>query len=405
MGKTQKLSDDWEWAKLGDMCNTSSGGTPLKSNDLFYKGGTIPWLKSGEVAQGFIYNTEEYITEMGLNASSAKVFPIDTVVVAMYGATAGQVGILKIEAATNQAVCGILPNDLFIPEFLFWYLITKKEKLLKLGSGGAQPNISQHIIREIKVPIVSKDSQKYIVGNVERKINQVRNIGQKVKGQLESINHYLNCVIQSAFRADRFLNRKWVKLSNFTTKIGSGATPKGGQASYQSTGIPLIRSQNVHFNRFEYQGLAFINQEQNDLLYNSIVQPGDVLLNITGASIGRVCVVPEEICPANVNQHVCIIRPRSEFLPEFISYFIANPSFQAEILGLQSGATRQALTKEQISNFELPLIEVEEQRVILEQVKNRLNKALELKQNLIEQISVLDSLPLVILREAFDGEK
>jgi len=95
-----------------------------------------------------------------------------------------------------------------------------------------------------------------------------------------------------------------VRLGDHATKIGSGFTPLGGYATYQSSGLPLIRSQNVDLNHFDTDGLVFISKEQDEEMAGSRVQPGDVLLNITGASIGRVCVVPPDICPANVNQHV-----------------------------------------------------------------------------------------------------
>jgi type I restriction enzyme S subunit len=109
----------WKIKPIGEVCKTGAGGTPLKSNKAYYEGGQIPWLLSGEVAQGEIFKSENYITQVGLENSSAKIFPVNTVLVAMYGATAGQVGILRLEAATNQTVCGILPNKKFIPEFIY----------------------------------------------------------------------------------------------------------------------------------------------------------------------------------------------------------------------------------------------------------------------------------------------
>ncbi|MDD4907142.1 MAG: restriction endonuclease subunit S, partial [Methylobacter tundripaludum] len=115
----------WQWKLLGDVCKTGSGGTPLKAKEEYYKGGTIPWLMSGEVSQGEVREATNFITQKGLESSAAKIFPKDTVLVAMYGATAGQVGILKFEAATNQAVCGILPNKQFVPEFLFYFLLSR----------------------------------------------------------------------------------------------------------------------------------------------------------------------------------------------------------------------------------------------------------------------------------------
>ena len=105
-----EIRNDWIIIQLGDVCKTASGGTPLRNKKEYYKNGKIPWLKSGEVNQGIIYSSEEFITESGLKNSSAKKFPKNTILIAMYGATAGKVGLLKFKSTTNQAICGILPN-------------------------------------------------------------------------------------------------------------------------------------------------------------------------------------------------------------------------------------------------------------------------------------------------------
>lgn len=164
---TFKIDPEWPMVELGDVCETTSGGTPLKSKTEYYKNGTIPWLRSGEVAQGFITKSELPITDEGLKNSSAKLLPVNTVLVAMYGATAGQVGLLKIESTTNQAVCGILPNEKFISEFLFQVLKDQKEKIIRFAGGGAQPNISQGIIRNLEIPFPSLEIQKQIVEKIE----------------------------------------------------------------------------------------------------------------------------------------------------------------------------------------------------------------------------------------------
>ena len=153
----------WVEKRLGDVCKTGSGGTPLSSRKEYYDGGDIPWLVSGEVAQGNVRTAKNFITKAGLENSAAKLFPKDTVLVAMYGATAGQVGILRFEAATNQAVCGILPNDKFVPEFLFYFFLAEKDKLVAQATGNAQPNISQIKIKNTEVPVASLAEQQRIV--------------------------------------------------------------------------------------------------------------------------------------------------------------------------------------------------------------------------------------------------
>ena len=150
----------------------------------------------------------------------------------------------------------------------------------------------------------------------------------------------------------------WVtkKLSEITTKIGSGATPLGGEASYQANGIALIRSLNVHDRGFSRKNLAFISDSQAAALSNVVVEHGDVLLNITGASIARCCTVPDEILPARVNQHVTIVRPaKSVILPRFLTLRLISPQYKELLLDKGgAGATRQALTKGMLEDLEVP---------------------------------------------------
>jgi type I restriction enzyme M protein len=178
----------WPLVKLGEVCETSSGGTPLKSNPNYWENGSIPWLKSGEVSQGRIFQIEETITSLGLKESSAKMFPVDTVLVAMYGATAGQVGILKTPSSTNQAVCGILPNQSFYPDFLYRLLLSKRNDLIMQSTGGAQPNISQSIIRELLIPLPPIEVQQDIVAEIEgyqKIIDGARQVVENWKPQIE----------------------------------------------------------------------------------------------------------------------------------------------------------------------------------------------------------------------------
>lgn len=146
--------------KIGEVLTTTSGGTPAKGKNEYYVGGTIPWLCSGEVNAGIITEVKNRITELGLKNSSAKWIPENSVVVAKYGATAGKVGLLKIKTTTNQAVCSILPNSKFIPEFLYYAVGSKTEELVSKAWGGAQPNISQGIIKNTLIPCPKLDEQR-----------------------------------------------------------------------------------------------------------------------------------------------------------------------------------------------------------------------------------------------------
>lgn len=158
----------YEQVTIGNTFKTYSGGTPLKSNTSYYNNGKIPWLMSGEVCKKYIYKTERFITDEGLQNSSAKFYPIDTVMVAMYGANAAQVGILKLEATSNQAVCGILPNEKYLPEFVYYWLLYKQKYLASLAQGGAQPNISQIKIKRLTIPIIDIEEQRRITNILEQ---------------------------------------------------------------------------------------------------------------------------------------------------------------------------------------------------------------------------------------------
>ena len=189
-----------------------------------------------------------------------------------------------------------------------------------------------------------------------------------------------------------------VLLKSATSKIGSGATPKGGKESYQTEGITLIRSMNVHDGRFEYKDLAHITDEQAKQLENVTVEENDVFINITGASVARSCIVPKHILPARVNQHVAIIRCITSMLnPMFANHMFLNTSFKGQLLdiGESSGATRQAITKQQLETLTVILPPLEQQErfaTFVEQTdksKLAVQKSLEqletLKKSLMQQ--------------------
>lgn len=188
------IDPSWPTARIGDIFETTSGGTPLRSNPEFYINGTIPWIRSGEVKQGYILQAEKFISEAGLINSSAKVLPTESVLVAMYGATAGQVGILKFRATTNQAICAILPSDLFVPEFIYLYLLSITDELIRLSSGGAQPNISQKIIKEVNIPLVDIDIQQEIVKNIQKEQGLVKANKQLIELMEQKIHYRIQQV-------------------------------------------------------------------------------------------------------------------------------------------------------------------------------------------------------------------
>ncbi len=157
-------------------------------------------------------------------------------------------------------------------------------------------------------------------------------------------------------------------------------------------------------NRFEREGLAYISPTQDAEMEGSRVERGDLLLNITGASIGRVCVVPDEMVPANVNQHVCVIRSDGSWLPSFLCFYFSTTEFQRFILGDQAGATRQALTKVQISDFEIPLPPLAEQERIARRLTSELAAVDQARAAAADRLAAAESLPSAYRRAAFGPE-
>ena len=156
------------------------------------------------------------------------------------------------------------------------------------------------------------------------------------------------------------------RLGHLATKFGSGITPRGGATVYQEIGVPFLRSQNIHFEGLRLKNVARISPELHKELAGSHVEPCDLLLNITGASIGRACSVPDSFTEGNVNQHVCIIRPdQSRMLPGLLAAYMSTPMMQHEIQIEQKGASREGLTLQSIRNFRVVVPPLPEQTGIV----------------------------------------
>lgn len=174
-------------------------------------------------------------------------------------------------------------------------------------------------------------------------------------------------------------------IGSVTTKLGSGATPRGGSTVYQSSGTALIRSQNVYDNQFAFRGLAFIDDDAAFALRNVTVESGDVLLNITGDSVARCCLVPESVLPARVNQHVMIVRPdKLQLDSRYLQLWLVDPSTKQQLLALASaGATRPALTKDHVASLVINVPSMSEQRTV-SSVFNVLDDQIEKNQREIQ---------------------
>ena len=195
------LAGKWALVRLGDVITWSSGGTPSRKHPEYYSG-DIPWVKTGELNNTYIYDTSEKITKDAIAQSSAKALPVNTVLLAMYGATIGKVGILGVEAATNQAcACGIC-SEWVDHRFLFYYLQSQKSSFIRSGKGGAQPNISQTIIKQHEFPLPSLPEQQEIVRILGRLLAREQRARQAAEETLTAIDRMKQSILARAFRGE-----------------------------------------------------------------------------------------------------------------------------------------------------------------------------------------------------------
>lgn len=160
------IPESWKWVKVGNVGSWSSGATPSRTNPAYY-GGTIPWLKTGDLNDGFIKEIPEFITDLALEKTSVRLNPVGSVLMAMYGATIGKLGILDISATTNQACCACIPYEGLHNKYLFYYLMSMRRSYIGMAEGGAQPNISKEKIVNSLIPLPPLAEQKRIVAKIE----------------------------------------------------------------------------------------------------------------------------------------------------------------------------------------------------------------------------------------------
>lgn len=164
--KPFEIPDSWKWVRLGEIGSWASGATPSRSNPDYYNG-TIPWLKTGDLNDSYITDTSEYITELALSKTSVRLNPIGSVLIAMYGATIGKIAILKTAVTTNQACCACIAYNGIYNKYLFYFLLAYRKNFIKMGAGGAQPNISKEKIVNTIFPFPPLPEQKRIVAKIE----------------------------------------------------------------------------------------------------------------------------------------------------------------------------------------------------------------------------------------------
>lgn len=359
-----KIPEGWKEMKIKDICVLGRGRVishrEIQANPGVYLVFSSQSFNNGEMGRLGTYDFDgEYVTWTTDGAYAGTVFYRN-----------GKFN------CTN--VCGTLKaKDKNVNmKFLSFMLATRTKKwVVKTGN----PKLMNNIVAEIPIllpPLVTQNKIAEILGAVDGEIDGVNSVIVKSEKLKES---QLNRIFNN--------KNKTVKLGDCVSHVGSGSTPRGGEKVYLRDGVMFVRSQNVYFDGLRTNDVVYISDETHQQMRRSKVFPNDVLLNITGASIGRACVVPNSFVEANVNQHVCIVRPKEKLLPKFLFYFLQSKIGQNQIMSLQAGGNRQGLNFQQIRSFKIALLSQEEQKIsidILSAFDNKISIYKKIKDNLTQ---------------------
>ena len=403
----------WRTVPLGELCDFSRGLTYAKSDEIESSDNIVLRATNIDLTTNLLDFTElKYISDKVAVPDSKKVKRNSLLICTASGSKSHLGKVAYIDDDYGYAFGGfmgmITPKNGLLPKYLF-HLMTSdsyKDFIGALSDGANINNLKFDDLKRFAVPHPPLPEQHRIVALLDQAFDGIATAKANAEKNLQNARALFESHLQSIFTAP---GEGWVesRLQAVTTKIGSGATPRGGEEFYKTEGISLIRSLNVHDLGFKYAKLAFLDDSQADALSNVEIQPRDVLLNITGASVARCCVVANDVLPARVNQHVSIIRPRTDILvPEFLHYLLISKPYKDKLLrtGEEGGSTRQAITKAQIQDFSVAYpATVDEQVTIVSGLDAMLAETQRLESLYQRKLAALDDLKKSLLHQAFSG--
>lgn len=384
-----EVPEGWVWATLGEVGTWQSGGTPSRSNKTYY-GGNIPWLKTGDLNDGLISYIPESITEEAVANSSAKINPTGSVLIAMYGATIGKLGILTFPATTNQACCACIEFNAIIQLYLFYFLLSQRNEFIAKGGGGAQPNISKEIIVNTFIPLPPLSEQQRIVMEIEKwfaLIDQVEHgksdlqtVIKQAKSKILDLAIHGKLVQQNpndepAIELLKRINPDFTPCDNGHYPIGWIKTILGELFSH-NTGKALnssnkegifkdyLTTSNVYWNKFDFTVIKQMPFKESEL-DKCTVTKGDLLV-CEGGDIGRSAIwnFDYDIC---IQNHIHRLRPKIDLCVPFYYYTFAYLKENNLIGG--KGIGLLGLSSNALHKIELPLPPLAEQQRIVQKIE------------------------------------
>ena len=438
MDKKTALPSHWEIKKMTEDVTWGSGGTPKATEKSYYENGTIPWLIIGDLNDGIVNSSLSKITELGLKNSSAKMIPVGTLLVAMYGSI-GKLGITGIECCTNQAIAFAKELHGVTTKYMFYYMSMIKPKLISMGKGGTQKNISQSVLKSLDVVVPPIPEQECIVSKIEELFSKLDASVAELQTAKEKLKVYRQAVLKEAFEGK--LSEQWRGSHNMSpqddflsickqnqsfkdtsgdeneialdlpatwlkVRIGDvfdvevGATPKRSIPEYWNGDINWVSSGEVHFNtitetkeRITESGLT--NSSTN------LHPAGTVMLAMIGEGKTRGQAAILNIVAAHNQNTAAILVSKTPCEPKYIYYFLLLNYENTRRVG--SGNNQKALNKERVRALRFPFTSFEEQRVIVESIESRLSICDSIEQTIGTSLQQAEALRQSILKQAFEG--
>ena len=377
--------------KIGEICKISSGGTPSRQNNEYYENGTIKWIKTGDLKNKNLYDASEYITEDALNNSSAKLFPPETVLIAMYGATIGACSILKTEAASNQACAGLLPSEYYIPEFMYYYITFRKKDIVSKAVGGAQPNISAGFLKEYEIPLPPLETQKKIV----EALDKAQVLIDARKEQIRLMDELVKSQFIEMFGDQKSNPMNWDEgtIRDIVSEVKYGTSKPaidGGNYKY-------LRMNNITYEgELDLTSLKYIDMD-DDEYEKYVVRKGDVLFNRTNSKelVGKTCVFDykEEMIIAG---YIIRVRVNEKAVPEYLSAFLNSKYGKEKLFSMCKAIVGQAnINAQELQDIKVLIppntLQAEfakiKEKVNIEKSKleNNLNEIITIQQALMQQ--------------------
>jgi type I restriction enzyme S subunit len=413
---------NWEVSSLKYFVEIINGYA-FKSDDYSNDMG-VPIIRIGDISSSINASNAQLVNPKNLKELDRFIIKNGDLLLAMTGATIGKNCMYLTDdiAYVNQRVGILRSKNLLIQPFLKFFIDTPffREFISLKCSGSAQENISSSQIAELKICLPSIEEQNHIARFLDHQTTIIDEIIQRKEKQIELLKEKRQSIINEMVTKGLNPNAKmkdsgiewlgeipeeWqiIPIRYLNTKVGSGVTPKGGGEVYTEEGVIFVRSQNVHFDGLRLDDVVKIDFETHEKMNGSKVDYKDVLLNITGASIGRCCVVnmKDEM---NVNQHVCIIRPNKKILPEFLNLILQSIVGQIQIrLGI-TGGNREGLNFEAIKNFLIPVPDIISQGEIVRDIELKLASFEILLSKNSQQIEKLKEYRQSLISEAVTGK-